>query len=196
MSEAVGVAPARRRSAEVEGLGFAIAFGGVALAVLAVWLPYWDPASLRRATAGEPFERNNLLSWGLGWLFLFIALACAVSLVISYARRRRTSGPIIAGSIAMGLAILTSGTAPALMPQTFGTTWGAAAAGIGIYAELVAGLFMLVGGLQISRSFSTRVLIAFIVVGVVVATSLWWYGSMFGGESAPQQIIVNAPGGT
>ena len=46
MSEAVGVAPARRRSAEVEGLRFAVAFGGVALAVLAVWLPFWDPASL------------------------------------------------------------------------------------------------------------------------------------------------------
>ncbi|HEU0246198.1 MAG TPA: hypothetical protein VFR38_03860, partial [Gaiellaceae bacterium] len=102
-------------------VGSALALVGATLAVAAVSLPLWDPDSLREAyppgfLESNPID-NRLLIRG-GWLFIGVALACAVSVVVSYLRRNRTHGPIIAGIVAISLATLAALTAPALMPQT------------------------------------------------------------------------------
>ena len=103
--------------------GSAIALAGATLAVAAVWLPLWDPDTLRAAHPPGFLESNpldNRLMVRGGWLFIGVALACAVSVAVSYLRQSRTHGPLIAGIVAIALAILAALTAPALMPQTFG----------------------------------------------------------------------------
>jgi hypothetical protein len=177
--------------------GSVIALAGAALAVAACSLPLWDPDSLRDAyplgfLESNPID-NRLLIRG-GWLFIGVALACAVSIAIAYLWRTSTLGPIVAGIVAISLAILAALTAPALLPQTFAFSAGSAAVGIGVHAEMVAGLLMLIGGLRIRRSAPVRALAALGAVGVVLVACAWWYGPQ---ESAPYQPIqvVEAPGG-
>ena len=178
--------------------GSAIALAGATLAVAAVWLPLWDPDTLRAAYPPGFLESNpldNRLMLRGGWLFIGVALACAVSVAVSYLRQSRTHGPLIAGIVAIALAILAALTAPALMPQTFGFSAGTAEVGLGVYAEMVAGLLMLIGGLQTRRSASVRSLAVAGAVGVVLVACAWWTGL---GLSEPVQYtdrVEEAPGG-
>jgi len=178
--------------------GSAIALTGATLAVAAVWLPLWEPDSLRAAyppgfLESNPFA-NNLLIRG-GWLFIGLAVACAVSVAVSHRMQRRTYGPIIAGIVAISLAALMGLTAQSLMPQTFAFSAGTAAVGLGVYAEMVAGLLMLIGGLQIRRSASVRGLVVLGTVGVALIAVAWWTGLGLETPAKYTDTVVEAPSG-
>lgn len=179
-------------------VGSALALVGATLAVAAVSLPLWDPDSLRDAYPPGFLESNSidnrLLIRG-GWLFIGVALACAGSVAVSYLRQSRTYGPVIAGIVAISLATLAAWTAQALMPQTFAFSAGTAAVGLGVYAEVVAGLLMLIGGLQIRRSASASVLVVLGAVGVVLVACAWWTGLGMSDPVRYTEPVVEAPGG-
>lgn len=156
--------PKTRDEVDVSPIGLAISLGGAALAVVAVFLPIWDEGT----TGFASVVGNSLIQQGIGWLFVGIGISCAISVFVAYRGRRKTWGPLIAGVVAIGAAILT-GTVEEWMTlcpvgesaneQTVEDIFGGADPdctradpGIGVYAEGVAGLLMLSGGWQIRRS--------------------------------------------
>jgi hypothetical protein len=148
-----------------EAVGMAL--GGAALAVAAVWLPYYDAESLRRAwpRTSNLHDPESLWVGGGGWLFIAVAISCAVSILIAYVRRRETWGPWFAGIVLILLATL-AGVA-AVSTSTFGVAQlDNPDPGLGIYAEGAAGFLMLVGGGQILRPRNPMIAMSQVLVVV------------------------------
>jgi hypothetical protein len=181
---------AARRDVDPNVIGYLIALGGAGLGIIALWLPLWDPESLRRAhnhldelrestAAATLFDNRLLLESVPGLLFLGIAISCAVSVFVAYRGRRTamemamTEVPVIAGIVAIVVAILAGLAADLMAPTQFVMETGALGPGPGVYAELVAGLLMLVGGLLIRRSSRIQTLVVAGAAGALVASSTW-----------------------
>lgn len=89
---------------------------------------------------------------------------------------------MIAGIAAIVLAIL-AGLRYGILVAHFGAAHGTPGPGLGVYAGLVAGLLMLVGGLFIRRWSRTDTLVGASVAGVLVAAAAWWLAGL--SERAP-----------
>lgn len=135
---------------------------------------------------------------GPGWLFIVVAISCAVSIVIAYIRRRKTWGPVIAGIVVIPLAAL-AGLATVL------TTFPHSAAGfpvgtdnphpgLAVYAEGAAGFLMLIGGGQIRRPRDQNMIAMSLVLAVaaVLFVRLLVNGASLG--PYPGGSASNAPG--
>jgi hypothetical protein len=184
--------------------GSALALGGAVLAVVALWLPYWDAQSLRRAWPNEPglHDPETLLERGPPWgLFIAVTIACAVSVVIAYVSRRTTWG---AGAVIAGASALIAGVVAiffawlagmmAVNSVVFGATQlESPDPGLGIYAEGVAGALMLIGGLRILRPLDPVAMRLILVVTAVLIVRLLFYEAAFDGPYIGQSVS-NAPG--
>jgi uncharacterized membrane protein (UPF0136 family) len=185
-------------------VGLAIALGGAALAVVALWLPYWDAESLRRAWPREPglHDPENLLWRGLLWPFVSVAIACAVSVVIAEVSRRRTwrAGEVIAGAgVVMAGIVAIFFTWVAGMMAVNSTVFAATQLespdpGLGVYAEGVAGALMLIGGLRILRPRDPVAMRLILVVTAVLIVRFLFHEAAFDGPYIGQSVS-NAPGG-
>jgi hypothetical protein len=209
-TSAAGALPVRtRHSADPSPIGTAIALGGAVLGIIALGLPYWSPESARRAyfhldeiaagtsTANALNDNGPLVRFFPGWLFIPIAVWCAVSVSIAYRRRRTTEVPVIAGIATIVWAILAGLAADFIEGSTFAGETGSVGPGLGVYAELVAGLLMLVGGLLTLRSFDVQTLVAGSAATVLVAASIWWLAGLAEPLSPHAGMpVVGAPGGT
>jgi hypothetical protein len=173
--------------ADVSPVGTVLALGGAALAVIAVWLPFWDPASVHRAWGGGGVEiwdesgrvlstSDALIQRGVGWLFIGLAIWCGVSVWVAHSHPHLLRGSVdaaAAGVCTISLAALTAAWAVVSTPTVFATqTWESLDPGLGVYAEGVAGLLMLVGGLQLRRSRAS--MIATSVIAFITATFIVW----------------------
>ena len=172
----------RRQGADSNALGVAIALVGVALGIVAAWLPLVDPESYRRAHPGEPVDDQLLGQTTTGLLLVGAAVACAASTALAFRGRRTTWGPMIAGIAAIVLATL-AGLRHGVLVAHFGAAHGTPGPGLGVYTGLVAGLLMLVGGLLLRRSSRTETLVLASAAGVLVAACAWWLAGL--SERAP-----------
>jgi hypothetical protein len=181
---AAGALPVRTgQDVDPSLIGCAIALAGAVLAIIAVWLPLRDPESQRRAHPWEPVDDQLLVQSLTGLLLVGVAMACAVSGFIAYRGRRSSGWPAAAGIVAILLAVLAGTAAAVLAPTHFGAAHGTPGPGLGVYAGLVAGVLMLVGGLLVRQSPRNETLITASVAGVLVATATWWLAGL--GERAP-----------
>jgi hypothetical protein len=121
-----------------------------------------------------------------------------VSVVIAYARRRKTWGPVIAGIVLIPLAVLAGLTTlvtyfphPAVSVPV-GTD--NPHPGLGIYAEAAAGFLMLIGGWQIRRPRDQNMIVMslVLVVAAVLIVRLLVNGASFG--PYPGGSVSRAPG--
>jgi hypothetical protein len=203
------VLPASTRRDSVPNLiGSAIALGGAALGVVALWLPYFDPESERRKyfhldeiadgnAAASNLVSSRLLAESLpGLLFIAIAASCALSVLVAYRGRRTTQGPMIAGWFAIVVATLSGLFADFFSGAPFIQT-GTVGPGLGVHAELVAGLLMLVGGLLIRGSSTAETFVIGSAVAVLVALSTSWLAGL-GEPLSPYagMLVSGAPGDT
>jgi hypothetical protein len=190
----------------VSRVGTAFALGGAALGVIAVWLPFWDPASVRRAWEGGGVEiwdqsgrvlstSDSLIQRGLGWLFIALAIWCAVSVLLAHSHPQLLRGSVdaaAAGIYTISLAAITAAVAVLSTPTVFAVqTWESLDPGPSVYAEGVAGLLMLIGGLRLRRAHAP--MIATSVIVVLTAILLVWllfratayHGPYYGPSSIP-----------
>jgi MFS family permease len=170
VTDAAGPLPARKRF-DPSGLGLAIVLVGATVGIVGVWLPFQDVSKTYPPGVTVVDERTNVLRLHGGWLFVAIAIACAVSVFLGYLVRRETRGPVIAGTVAISGAILSALFAVAATERPFSVQSGTAYPGLGIYAELLAGVLMLIGGYRFLRLFPPRGMLVFMAVCMVGATS-------------------------
>jgi hypothetical protein len=182
LGEAEAPVNPRRQRADPEALGVAIALVGVALGIVAAWLPLVDSESYRRAHPGEPVDDELLGQTATGLLLVGAVVACAASAALAFRGRRTTWGPMIAGVAAIVLATL-AGLRHGVLVAHFGAAHGTPGPGLGVYAGLVAGLLMLVGGLLMRRSSRTETLVIASAAGALVAACAWWLAGL--SERAP-----------
>jgi hypothetical protein len=176
-----------RQEVDPNALGIALALSGAALGIIAAWLPVRDPESYRRAHPGEPVNEEVLVQSLPGLLLVGAAIACALSVFLAFRGRRAASGPVIAGSATIFLAIPAG--ARLLLEAHFGAAHGTPGPGLGVYAGLVGGLLMLVGGLLILRLPRIQTLVAASAASVLVAASAWWLAGM-SEPAAPEGIAT------
>ena len=191
MADAAGALPTEeRRDQDPHALGTAIALSGAALGIVAAGLSLLDPESHRRAHPGEPVDDQLLVQSLPGLSLLGAAIACAVSVFFAFRGRRMTWGPMIAGIAAIPLVVLAA--LRGILAAHFGASHGHPGPGLGVYAGLVAGVLMFVGGLLIRRWPRIETLVVGSAAGALVATCVWWLTGL--SEPAPPDIAQEAPG--
>ena len=172
VTDAAGLLPVGRRF-DPSRLGLAIVLGGATLAVVGVWLPFQDVSDTYPPGVTVVDEHTNVLRLHGGWLFVAVAVACAISVFLAYLVRHETPVPVIAGTVTIGGAILWASMAAAVTQRPFSVQSGTAYPGVGIYAELLAGFLMVIGGYRFRRSFPPRSMLAFMTICLIGATSTW-----------------------
>jgi hypothetical protein len=109
-----------------------------------------------------------------GWGFIVLAVSCAVSVLLAYRGKRTTGVPLVAGVFTILWAIPAGLAADLWDGSLLGMETGAAGPGLGIYAQLAAGLLMVVGGLLTFRVPAVATLVLTTAAAVVVVSSTWW----------------------
>lgn len=131
-------------------LGFWLAIAGVAAMTVAVFLPEASTTTLQN------IENNTLIQSGDGWAFLVLGIGSLAALYRAYRGQTRTWWPLIAGLLAIGLAIVEGQPSNLKYCSTVLTTaCTTASPGIGLYLAGVGGGLLALGGVYLHAAAPT-----------------------------------------
>jgi hypothetical protein len=132
---------------------FALAFLGLGLVAISMFLPVWDEGSV---SSFSGISENTLLQSGDGWIALLVAGVNAISLIRIFQSPRRIYWPLVSGIVVIGYAIYlgTNETQRTLCPigaSAISSNCQVAQPGIGVYVLGLGGAALLGSGFMFLR---------------------------------------------